>query len=435
MSFHINIDLDFVERWRIDEQHPLFWWGSFSHLFISQISTIYSYPCCCGVFLLLLHTQDIKNQCNLHHLVKLSFFSGLFCCLLVLYQIHSFAFLFFFSFILLFAFPQAVYANKNVIVGWFIFYLPILFIALPCILIFFAEYSLTGNLQLTFQFAWKESEYIAYFFPSLANMPYVKLFITPILFWLMNLGLFIPCLILSFFFCLKTNLQRKVIVSISLIFVICNCFQFQTWKNDNLKMLCFWMFISSCCVSEFLFFCWNLDLSKRFPNSKFINKHARGLHSTVQLATIVLFILLIFSGLLSVRREIYQHAEFCSDETMAVGKWIIENTKPDDIFLTSSFHVNPASVFAGRAVYATFPGWLMAANYPGYERRAEVINNLTGVDVDELNAVLYQNNVSYLLLPPDVKHNEHFPNREVFARIYKMVFESENFIIYNVKIF
>ena len=129
--------------------------------------------------------------------------------------------------------------------------------------------------------------------------------------------------------------------------------------------------------------------------------------------------LMIFGGIIDFF-PIYNDNKISIEDYKRNGEaeWILNNTKPDAIFLNTTFLYNPASL-AGRKI---FLGWPYFAWSQGYntEKRGEDLRKMLGAqNKDTACKLLRLNNIDYIEIkiqnPPD-------PNIPPISNIYKTEF-------------
>ena len=148
MNIRVNMDLDFLERWRIDEQYPLPWWGIYTHILLPHLETIYSYPIVFSIWILFLKGFNVSTP--LKASLMCMGVAGIFTAILSLYQIFAYfsVILLFFGFILLS--PKEM--NQPAFLITFLIYIIPVVLIIPVIIYYFGQCSLVGESPFSFSF-------------------------------------------------------------------------------------------------------------------------------------------------------------------------------------------------------------------------------------------------------------------------------------------
>ncbi len=128
--------------------------------------------------------------------------------------------------------------------------------------------------------------------------------------------------------------KRALLLGAQAILVLANLVAFQPNLYDNNKLLYIWFLVSDILVCDFLW-----SILETAPS--------RALRSA--LAAVLVF-LGTFSGGLSLLREAVSGYRLLSAEQVDAAEFIIDETAPDSVFLTSTAHTNPVSVLTGRNI-------------------------------------------------------------------------------------
>jgi hypothetical protein len=224
-----------------------------------------------------------------------------------------------------------------------------------------------------------------------------------LLFWLKNLGLFLPLLLAAVQ--ARTILpepSRRFLLAFQPLFVVSNLFIFQPWDWDNTKVL-FWWFLASCfLVAALLARLW--DLGPRF---------------LVRPALAVLVLSMIGSGLIENADQARgkQRNLLLTTEEIDFARRVRESTDPHALFVTGLKHNHPVSVLAGRRVLMGYTGWLWSQgiDFSVRERDVRSIMKLA----PDADALLARYGVAYVVIGPDERENlaadpdawrEHYPS-------------------------
>jgi hypothetical protein len=182
-------------------------------------------------------------------------------------------------------------------------------------------------------------------------------------FWTKNFGsvFWVWIVAICAFFILKGERQKEYrsktkpfIFPSLLLFILPNVMLFQPWEFDNNKVLFYWWILASIC-SLFLF--QTLFESRR----------------VVPYIFIIFVTISVYSGMIDVLARIpnSRYYGYYGQKDIEVSKWIRENTKPNDRFLTSDSVTQFIPILTGRPIYLGFPGslWSQGKNDLIQERR------------------------------------------------------------------
>ncbi len=101
-----------------------------------------------------------------------------------------------------------------------------------------------------------------------------------------------------------------------------------------------------------------------------------------------------------------------------VTEWIIENTDPDDVFLTPMWSMN-RFILAGRPMYYGWPYYAWSAGHDTYTRDTIYLWLITGCggDIDEFTRYCKERNIRYLIVDPDFETTD-FGNGITFNKSF-----------------
>ena len=189
----------------------------------------------------------------------------------------------------------------------------------------------------------------------------------------------------------------------------------------------------ACALSEL--FVLPKKVKERLPKGGFI---------ATQTATIILGIGLIFPLTASGWYEWCTYTNLNKNHVTIqmdspVTQWIVENTEPDDVFLTPAWALN-RFYLAGRPSYYGHPYYAWSAGHDTYMRNDIYEWLITGAnnDIDEFVRYCRERDIKYLLADPEFYaysySGDHFFNEAFFAKNLKPVayFQSEGTVIYQI---
>lgn len=309
-----------------------YWWiNSYLAYFLPQRGFLFAFPITL-VLLLLLYLGYLKK--------RISYFliAGLLAGVLPLVHAHSLFLLFLLS---LFFVPISIYFSKSkekpkILFGWFIFSFLTAILALPIMSSIFQNQSLFKFIR--FDPGWTSKENIFWF-------------------WLKNLGVFLPALIITLAWLYRNKkFLLTLYVPFVAIFLISNIFVFQPWEFDNSKLLIYWYFTSSIVVAYFLY-------------EVFFSE---GLGRKIS-GTIIVF-LMIFTGSLDIFRTFTKvtNYQIFSKEDVAIARSAINLTDKNGVLLTAPVHNHPIVALTGRSTLVGYHGWLWTHGIDYLQRAADV---------------------------------------------------------------
>lgn len=363
-----------------------FWWiNTYLAYFLPQRPFLFAFPITLTVFLLLYRGIQ-KNQ------TKPFITAGILSGTLSFIQIHSLLLIFLVS--LPFSlFTIATSRNQGkILFNWAIFAALTVFIAYPIIKLISPIQDPTEFIR--FHPGWVAKENIFWF-------------------WIKNLGLFAPLLLVSIIWIYK---KRKILCNLYLpflgIFVISNILIFQPWDFDNSKLLVYWFFTSCILVAYFL-------------NEQFFKKTY--LHKLI--GSLFVFIM-IFSGSLDVFKTFTPatYYQIFSKSDLDIAENIKITTPSDSVFITASNHNHPIPALSGRSTYVGFQGWIWSHGV----NSAKQANNVREVFLGGIRAeeIIKQNKITYVTIGPQEKA-EFIINADYFQN-YPYFSPGNGWLIYDV---
>ncbi|MCI0347403.1 MAG: hypothetical protein L0221_18495 [Chloroflexi bacterium] len=177
-------------------------------------------------------------------------------------------------------------------------------------------------------------------------------------FWIKNLGLFAPLLVLAFW---KRRVVpprvRRFLFGFMGIFVVVNVVAFQPWTWDNHKVLVYWFLATTILVAGLLAWAW---------------RRWRAVLPRVGLVAAVLT--MTMSGLFEDVGTFLGQSRYpmLSPQDIALAEQVREATPPDALFVVGMDNHEPISMLTGRQLFVGYPNWLWTEGLP-YELRAAVV--------------------------------------------------------------
>ena len=363
-----------------------YWWiNTYLAYFLPQRGFLFAFPITLTVFALL-YRGFVKNS------LSFLILAGLLAGILPLVQAHSLFVIFIISAFFFVATALSFRKNKKKILGWFLFVITTALVALP---MFNSISSNTNFLKFVrFDFGWTSEENIVWF-------------------WLKNLGLFGPVLLISLFWLYKKNRHFFFLyIPAIVIFALSNIFVFQPWEFDNSKLLIYWFFASTIVVAYFLH-------DQLFAEAIF-----------KKILGAILVFLLVFSGGLDIFRTFtpVTYYQIFTDEDLQVSKAVKNLTAKDSIFVTAPIHNHPIPALSGRSTLVGFHGWLWSHGIDYYQRASDVQRMYQGGE--EAEGLIRKYKVNYVALSS--YERENFSINVSYFQKYPKIPLSADWIVYDV---
>lgn len=364
-------------------------WGDVPVPNISWINTVYAYlvpqraflfglPLTLSVLVLLYHGLDKRQPASL-------LAAGLVASLLPLIHTHGLIFLGILT-------PGLIYLTRKEVAGrrkmsaaslslWGYFIGPILVLALP-------------------QFLWLTTGVDAgrFFHPQFGWVKHEDEFFW---FWLKNMALFLPLLLVSLIWLKRRySLVRSFTLSSLIVFAVANLFVFQPWDWDNTKLLVYW-FVSSI-PAVLLLLLW-------------LAKKSRAWKVTVA----AMIVIMTLAGTIELSRAV-QHptarAEMFDARAQDIGEYVRTQTSPEAVFLTGQYANNPFASLGGRNIVLGYTGWLWSYGINYYERVHDVrVMFEHGPAADGL---LDKYHIDYLVIGPNERNDKGYKVNESYYRTH-----------------
>jgi len=363
-----------------------FWWiNSYLAYFLPQRGFLFAFPITLTI-LNLLHVGFMKTK---RHFFVLA---GLLAGVLPLVQAHSLFVLFIVSACAAIFTTLTSKFKKEVIVNWIIFATLTIVVSLPLFNVISTE---TNPLKyIRFDPGWTSQENILWF-------------------WLKNLGLFGPILLVSLTWLYKKNRHFFLIyLPFLLMFLISNVFVFQPWDFDNSKLLIYWFFASTIIVAYFL-------------NDQFFAENL-----SKKIIGVVFIFFMIFAGSLDVIRTftpITSYQIFSNDD-LEIAARVKMLTQKDSRFITASNHNHPIPALTGRSTILGFHGWVWSHGLDFQERASDVQKVYQGGNVAE--DVIKKHKINFVTIGP-LEKSTYSINESFFLKFPSIILGND-WILYDV---
>lgn len=260
----------------------------------------------------------------------------------------------------------------------------------------------------------------------------------PLWFWLKNLGVFIPLLLVAQLWPSLLRAggrgpsrlgregrleggvppQRGLALHLApvwLWFLVPNLVQLHVWDWDNNKFLIFWALLGAYPVGALL--------ARLFASGR-----------TWLVPAVALSLLLGLAGTLDLARTLDSRESallFTDSKGVRLAAWARSETPPQAVFLTSTDHNEPVPSLGGRRVVMGYTGWVWSyglTDWPAKE--ADVHAMLRGSP--ETPALLKRYGVSYVVVGPQERAAPYLAQDAYWALHGQVVYNDGEYTVYKV---
>lgn len=383
-SYRDEYNIDYVHQWGGERNE--YWFQSLIHIMLPQRASLFSFPICWGVILILISANDSIN-------IGPFFAAGILVGILP--QVH----------------PHSIIALAEWGVVFAIIHFPIRslskmsyyisnYLALGCIAL------LLGFLQCLPFFDRLSHNFfkIAPIYEELPGRNYLTL-------WWYGLGASIVLALIHVpIICNKR--QIKIYIPSIIVFLLGNIIWYQPWSLDNTKIFNA-TFIPIAFTGISLFF-YKLII-------KFDIKGA--------IVAFLLFVFCIASGCLAVAKMARVSYPLWSyaDAPYVISKFVIERTDPSSVWITDNSHINPIVCLAGRQTLVGYRGWLISHGLDDSKRTNAIYRlRYTPDDTREIDAL----NVSYIAIRTNDESREIVFHPAEKSTKWRLLYKTSYYRIY-----
>jgi hypothetical protein len=194
-------------------------------------------------------------------------------------------------------------------------------------------------------------------------------------FWFYNIGFSLILIPASFFLLDRKN--KKIFLIILSLFILGNVVKLGIDINGNHKVFNFWLIVSNVFTSYLIYRLFKLNLISK-------------------VISILLILLTTASGFIDIMpiKNSFEY-NYTDVQKDPLGTWVLENTNPDDIFLTTYRFYNPIAL-AGRRTMQSFPvyAWTQGHDVDSRKNLAKMIYRPKSAS--NLCDLLKENNIHYV---------------------------------------
>lgn len=229
-------------------------------------------------------------------------------------------------------------------------------------------------------------------------------------FWIKNAGL--PFILML---CACLNARRRgyldIVMGMAAIFIVAETVIFQPNEYDNNKLFYIWYMFAVILAADY---------------GSILMQRLAGLRGRVLLCALFLWASM-FSGALSIGREVVSGYQLFSRSAVEAGDWIRENTDHDDVFLTGQQHINPVCSLAGRQILC---GSDLYVYFHGLDYSVQAQDCKRFYENPRENAdVLSRYGVDYIYVS-DYERSEFLVDTAALSELYTVVYENADVTIY-----
>ena len=216
-------------------------------------------------------------------------------------------------------------------------------------------------------------------------------------YWFYNIGISIFTITASIFI---VDINRKKIFFIFLIiFILANIFVISAYTTNNHKYFNLWIIIGNTYTAYLLY---RLFIS----------------HWTGKIIAVLIFVPLILSGVIDlapIKNDFKMN--YIDYQKQPLAKWIVENTNPDDVFLTINDVYSPV-MFTGRRLFSGYGSFILVSGYSYWKRSQTVREIYEAESKDRLCDKLIKNEIDYIIIEePNNKNRQFNINKELYKNV------------------
>jgi hypothetical protein len=235
-------------------------------------------------------------------------------------------------------------------------------------------------------------------------------------FWLKNLGLFVPLLLLALSSRrLLPKTSQRFLWAFMPIFAVANLVAFQPWPWDNTKVLFYWFLGVSILVAALIVRTWR---KYRAPLVYFL--------LSLTVATMVM------SGVIANLQQAMgkDRLQLLTSDEIELAKQIGNKTSPKSIFVVGLQHNHPVSMLTGRPVVMGFPGWIWThgMNYGPRESDVRAIYAFA----PNTPQLLERYGVDYVAIGP-IERDQLHANVGAFHAHYPIIIKTAHYEVFDVR--
>ncbi len=216
---------------------------------------------------------------------------------------------------------------------------------------------------------------------------------------------------------LLSNFHRRLFLALSSLLLVVFLFQLSTDVFNNHKLLNIWSIFASVYAAYAL---WRVGKGKRIG---------------VALA-VILTVLMIAEGVINLFPVHNDPVLVVPHKNDRLTQWLLENTKPSDVFLTQTLLTHPI-LFTGRKIFLGYTLFAWTAGYDVSAREEIYRRMFEERDPQALVRLLNNNKIAYVGIDDGVRENKTIKqlNEAVYQKHFQKVFEDTGHQYANITIY
>lgn len=206
--------------------------------------------------------------------------------------------------------------------------------------------------------------------------------------------------------------QRRFFLALCTMYIMTFCLEMSLETLANHKYLNVWLILSNLFVAYGIWRLWRL----------------RPVWLTIpsRLVALAVTAAIVVGGtidLFAIHNAYWIQMKMVGDPLI---KWVCENTKPHDIFLSDRF-VNHSILLAGRRLFYGWPSFSWGAGYDTTQRDQDFRELFESTDPYAVFRLLYKHHIAYVAIDEGVRRGEFIrrPNEELYAANFPKVWEDK----------
>jgi hypothetical protein len=288
---------------------------------------------------------------------------------------------------------------------WLAYFAPALVLGVPVVLWLLPE----GANSIRFHVGWLA-------IPAGTRPDLVVYLFDLLWFWLKNLGLFIPMLLVAQFSRgLLPTPWARYFAPVWLWFLVPNLFLLHPWDWDNQKFFVYWALLGSFLVAALV-----------------VRVARAGLPGAAAAAFLVV-VLCLAGGLDATRYTDLQVVSnrFVDTPGVEAAAWARTHTDPRAVFLTASDHDSAIPTLGGRRVVLGYPGWIWTYGISDWYSKGQDVQTMLqgGVGTAEL---VRQYHVSYVVIGPQERQSPFSASDSYWAAHGTLVYSNSEYHVYRL---
>lgn len=233
-------------------------------------------------------------------------------------------------------------------------------------------------------------------------------------YWWRNIGLYI--FMWPILFIVGNLWQKKWWLIFTAYFLLANLFQLSPDIINNHKLINFFQIGVACLLAAKLAGFWIKS-------------------AAAKAAILLLLIPLTLSGFIDAAAIVNDHRASIDDPVaQPLGKWLINNTPPESVFVTTQYLYNPVSL-VGRKTYLDYGYFAWSMGYDDSRRRQRLKQIFSSqIELQDWCRLMMQENLNFVLVSPGQGELDIAVRESWLVKNLQPVYETgDGYLVYNVK--